>query len=89
MIQDLQNNLEKLISAYETERSRAAKAEAELEQCRKSLADTKEKNKKLEEKIDDLSLRSVFTSSAADNSQAKVRIDRLINEIDKALALLQ
>ena len=89
MIQDLQANLEKLISAYETQKGRADRAEAELEECRKTLEDTKEKNKQLEEKIDNLSLRSVFTSSPADGRDAKARIDRLIKEIDNALALLQ
>lgn len=88
MIQDLQQNLEKLISAYETQKGRADKAEAELLECRKALENTRSKNKQLEEKIDNLSLRSVFTSSRTDNKEAKARIDRLIKEIDNALALL-
>ena len=43
----------------------------------------------LEEKIDNLSLRTVFTSSRDDNAQAKAQIDSLINEIDRALAMLK
>lgn len=89
MVQNLQENLEKLICAYETQKARANKAEAELEQCNRKLADISDKNKQLEEKIDNLSLRSVFTSSQTDNGQAKARIDRLIKEIDNALALLK
>lgn len=89
MIDVLQNNIEKLISAYETQKARAIRVEAELDACRKALEDARGKNNKLEEKIDSLSLRDVFTSSTADSGMAKARIDRLIKEIDKALALLQ
>lgn len=89
MLENIQNNLEKLISAYETQMQRADKAETELEGCRKSLTLAQEKIKELEEKIDNLSLRTVFTSSRDDNAQAKAQIDSLINEIDRALAMLK
>lgn len=89
MLENIQNNLHKLISAYESQLHRANKAEAELEGYRKSLQDAKEHIKELEEKIDNLSLGTAFTSAHTDNAQAKAQIDSLINEIDKALEMLK
>lgn len=89
MLENIQNNLEKLISAYETQLQRADKAETELEGCKTSLKVAEDKIKELEEKINNLSLRTVFTSSRDDNAQAKAQIDSLINEIDRALAMLK
>ena len=89
MLQDLESNIKKLISAYETQKIRADKLEAELLKCGKTVETAENKIKQLEDKVDSLSLRSVFASSIGENSEAKARIDSLINEIDKALALLQ
>ena len=89
MLQRLDENIKLLIAKYEAQLERAENAESELEKCRRSLQVASERNKKLEEKIDSLSLRNVFTSSATESSQAKARIDGLIQEVDRILAMLQ
>lgn len=89
MLQDIRENMEKLIAAYETQRSRADSLEAELEKYRKQSETAKVKITELEDKIDNLGLRNVFSSESVDNSQAKARIDQLIAKIDSCLEMLQ
>lgn len=89
MLQSLEDNIKLLIAKYEAQVERSENLETELEKCRRELVAASEKNRKLEEKIDNLSLRNVFTSSASDSSQAKAKIDGLIQEVDKLLAMLQ
>ena len=89
MLEELQNNLQILISAYETQKARADKAEKELEKCRAGIEEANTKVKELEGNIGNLSLKNVFTSSSADRTEAQARIDKLIKEIDTALALLK
>ena len=89
MVQALQENIEKLISAYEAEKARADRVEAEAEKLKRQYEAARKKNVELEEKVEDLSLRCVFADGASDNSQARERIDGLIREIDSALELLK
>lgn len=89
MLEELQNNLNILISAYETQKERADKAEKELKRCRARFEEANTKVKELEGNIGNLSLKNVFTSSSTDKTEAKARIDKLIKEIDTALALLK
>jgi len=89
MIQTLQNNIETLISAYETQKARAERLSSDFEKLKKQYDGSLEKINELEEKLDSLSLRSVFTGGATDNAEARAKIDELIREIDSALELLQ
>ena len=88
MLQDIQENIEKLIAAYEKERGRADALEAELEKCRTQLGAAQIKVKVLEDKVDKLGLRNVFSSEGTDNKEAKAQIDKLIKRIDACLEML-
>lgn len=89
MIQDIQANIEKLIAAYESKAARCEALQRELDRCRSAEDAYKKRIKELEDRVDNLDLRSVFTYSGADNSRSREAIDSLIKEIDAALALLQ
>lgn len=89
MLENLKNDLKILISAYETQKERAEKAEKELELCRARFEEANTKVKELERNIGNLSLKSVFTSTYADRTEAQAGIDKLIKEIDKALEMLK
>lgn len=89
MLEQLQKNIGILISKYETQKTRADKLESELEKYRKSSEVAEEKIKELEDKVDKLSLKSAFSPTEGGNEDARLKIDRLIKEIDAALALLQ
>jgi len=89
MIQDIQANIEKLVAAYESKAARCEVLERELGKCRSAEDAYKNRIKELEDRVDNLDLKSVFTYSGTDNSRSAEAIDNLIKEIDAALALLQ
>lgn len=89
MLQDFENNLKTLISAYEEQKFKADRLEKDFAAIRNQYETARLKIKELEDKVDSLNLRNAFTSSAGENSEAKARIDALIGKIDDALELLQ
>lgn len=89
MLSSLQNNIGRLIAAYEGQRQRADLLEKELEDCRRKLDKAKVKINRLEENISILQQRTVFLPPTPENyTSAKAQVDALIKEIDDALALL-
>lgn len=56
---------------------------------RASQEEAKKKIKELEGENDSLSLRSAFIGEAADNTQARRKVQSLIEQIDRALELLK
>lgn len=89
MLSSLQNNIGRLIAAYEGQKKRADLLEKELEDCRRKLDKAKDKINRLEENISILQQRTVFLPPTPENyTSAKAQVDALIKEIDDALALL-
>ena len=89
MLDNIESNLKKLIAAYEMQRARADRTEKEGVQCKEDLAVAKDKIKELEDRIDNLKLRSVLAPSGQENAEAKSSIQKLIAQGDKALEMLQ
>lgn len=90
MLSKLQENLEVLISAYESQKQKAEALESQVQQYKSRLENANSKINKLEEEIGILKERTVFLPPTPDNySTAKAKVDALIGEIDAALALLQ
>lgn len=88
MREDIWNDIYTLISLYEKADKDCEKARKELRQKEERLEEYKEQIKELEKKIDNLRLRNAFLSASGDG-EAKEKIDRLIREIDKCIALLE
>ena len=88
MLESLRKDIEKLISLYEAEKaervklqSLLAESRAENETCRKQIGD-------LEQQVNNLQLSEAF-GAGGDKAAAKVRIDKLVKEIDKCISLLE
>ena len=95
MINALSVKVEKLIAMYEAERAASAAAAADVESLRGQIAEYKEKqsvleqkNKALEDKINNLQLASAFTVSPENSAGAKRRLNAVIKEIDECIAML-
>ena len=89
MLNEIKSNFERLIALYEAERERGDALAAELEQeraageaCRKQIDD-------LKSQVDSLELKGAFMTGGDSSSAAREKIDRLIREIDKCIALLE
>lgn len=89
MLEDLKNNIERLIALYEGEKLKNSNLQQALlesqstnESYRKQIAD-------LERQVDNLKLSEAFVQAGGNTSYAKEKIDKLIREIDKCIALLE
>lgn len=88
MLEGIKTNIEKLIALYEAERLECERLREELlrskvdnETCRKRIED-------LEQQVNNLHLSEAF-GVGGDSHAAKEKIERLIKEIDKCVALLE
>lgn len=89
MLEDIKKNIERLIALYENEKRQREKLvlelerrEAEIEDCRKQIAD-------LERQVDNLKLTEAFLAPAGSDSSARGKIDRMITSIDRCISLLE
>ena len=89
MIEKLRQRIQKLISAYETERQERKRLESELEKSSMQNKAYREQILELERTIDNLKLADAFKSGNADNTEARKKIDKLIKEIDRCITLME
>lgn len=88
MLEEIKKDIAKLISLYEAERQRADSLAERLSRSESEIASYKEQITGLEHQIDNMKLSNAFTASG-DNREAKERLDKLIREIDKCIAMLE
>lgn len=89
MLENVRQNITRLIAAYESAveenaelRQRVGRMDAELTSCKETI-------RTLNDQINSLKLKDAFTSSSADTEEAKKKIDRMIRELDKCIALME
>lgn len=88
MLDNIQNNIAKLISMYEAQRQRADTLAAKLADTEEMINGYKEQITELNQQIDNLRLMSAF-QVCADPKEAKARVEALIREIDRCIKLLE
>lgn len=88
MLEDIRNNITKLIAMYESEKQRSDELASRLSQSEQAVSSYKEQIKDLTRQIDNLRLSSAFCSSGP-TEEAKARLDALIREIDKCIKMLE
>lgn len=88
MLDNIQNNIAKLISMYEAQRQRADSLAAKLADTEAAIHGYKEQITELNQQIDNLRLMSAF-QVYDDPKEAKARVDALIREIDRCIKLLE
>lgn len=88
MLERIQNQFYRLISAYESERKMRISLQEELERNGLELQNCRKQIKELETQIDKLKLAGAFSSGTA-VADSKKEIESLIREIDKCISLLK
>ena len=88
MLEDVRSNITRLIALYEGEKKRADDALAHLAEARGEIDACKKQIAELNRQIDNQRLTSAFAAEGG-NPEAKMRLTRLITEIDKCIALLE
>lgn len=89
MLENIKENIEKLISLYETERQKADELEARLSESEGALSQCKAQIAELTRQVDSLKLSNAFASGDGANVESRERLDKLIHEIDKCISLLE
>ena len=88
MRDDIWKEILTLISLYEKAKREKDEIRDELEQKKAEAERYLKLIKELEKQIDNLKIKNAFLATSGDE-EAKERIDRLIREIDKCIALLE
>lgn len=88
MLEGIKTDIEKLIALYEAERSERERLQAELVRCGAENESCRKRIEDLERQVNNLHLSEAF-GVGGDSSAAKEKIERLIKEIDKCIALLE
>ncbi|MDE5611811.1 MAG: hypothetical protein K2I90_07345 [Odoribacter sp.] len=87
VINELKSKIDKLINLYISSLERNKSLEGELQGLQSELEQVKGENKTLNEKIKTTKVASAI-SGGNGSYEAKVRINQLVREIDKCIALL-
>ena len=88
MLEGIKTDIEKLIALYEAERSERERLQAELVRCGAENESCRKRIEDVEQQVKNLHLSEAF-GVGGDSSAAKEKIERLIKEIDKCIALLE
>ena len=88
MLEDIRNNITKLVALYEGEKQRCEDLSNRLTQSEAAVEACKEQIKDLTSQIDSLNLSSAF-SAAGPRPEARATLDSIIAEIDKCIRFLE
>ena len=89
MLESVRQKIQRLIAAYETERMKREKLQAELEKLVEENEAYKRQITELEKQIDTLKLAEVFKADGEKSPEAKRKINQLIKEIDRCISLME
>ena len=89
MLEDLRQNIEKLVSLYEGQKAESLRLQGELDQSKQTVEALKEKITALERQVDNLKLSQAFGSAEGGNPAAKEKIEKMLRQLDKCIAQLE
>ena len=87
MLDSVKQKITQLIAAYESEAAQCKRLRSELEKSESQNNAYRQQIIELERQIDNQKLAGAFLNG--DTSESKKKIDRLIREIDKSIALME
>lgn len=88
MLEDVRQQIEKLIARYEAGKAENERLRAELQACKETGETYRRRIMELESTIETLKLTEAFTAGG-DHQAAKEKMDQLIREIDKCISYLE
>ncbi len=89
MLDTVKQKIQQLIAAYEAERMERIRLQSELNQAMDRNETYGKQITELERQIDNLKLAEAFKADGAGSPEAKKKINSLIKEIDRCIALLE
>jgi hypothetical protein len=88
IIAKLRSNFRKIIHLYELKKEENKELKIQVEELKKHLSSFTLVNEELKNKYDNTNLAKAFSESSGSNHDAKIKVNRILREIDKCIALL-
>lgn len=88
MLEQIQYDIQKMISRLEVLKDENEKLNGQLAAKQAEVDGAKEEINALKQTIESLKLKSALTADGKGSEEAKAKIDSLIRQIDKCLALI-
>jgi hypothetical protein len=88
IIGELREKIEKLINLYEEEREKNVELISKNNELSDKLNEKELEYKAAQTKYDNLRLAKTVVATGDDSHEAKIKINRIVREIDKCIALL-
>lgn len=89
MLEAVKKQITQLIAAYESQKDECERCRAELQRCQSENEAYRKQIIELERQIDNLKLTEAFMAGGADTAAAKKKINSLMKEIDRCIALME
>lgn len=87
-IERLKQNLNSLVIKYRKTKENSIELNSEISNLKSEIEVLRKENSKLEENYNKLKLAKSLTESFGDSHDAKIKVNRIVREIDKCIALL-
>ncbi|MFW6327065.1 MAG: hypothetical protein ACOC2F_02015 [Bacteroidota bacterium] len=84
----LRSKIQSVISLYESSKAEKDKLAEEVNKLNKLIEEKNDKINELEKKINKLQLARTVLITSEDKHEAKLKVNRIVREIDKCIALL-
>ena len=88
IIADLRKNLKQIINLYQKKKQENRELKEEIAHLKKTVLSLKNETDSFSEKFDTLQLAKTFTEASGTSHDAKIKVNRIVREIDKCIALL-
>ena len=85
---DLKSNTQKLFQQITGLESENKQLEKRINELNKEIETKKQENSELSQKIEQLKLATHLLSGVDENKEARLKLNKLVREIDKCIALL-
>jgi hypothetical protein len=88
ILAELRGNFKRIISLYESEKEKCRQLTKQNEDLIKEIEQLKKENEELKIQYNNIDLANVFVSASGSTHDAKIKVNRIVREIDKCIALL-
>jgi regulator of replication initiation timing len=88
LLNDLKANTGRLFREFEALENQIGLLENQIQDLKKEIKSLKEEKSELSQKNEQLRIATLLLSGVDENREAKKKINRLVREIDKCIALL-
>lgn len=88
IIVELRDNLKQIINLYQKNKEHNKELRNENEKLKKTVLSQRKETDNCNVKYDTLQLAKTFTEASGSSHDAKIKVNRIVREIDKCIALL-